>query len=226
MLDLEKSEKLSKHLFSVLKAVRNINRLIIREKNINVILPEACDILIEARGYNSAWLGLLKDEKNFSMVVGSPPKEAVSRFCEQVLQGEIPPCIKKVIIQKIPFLVVDQSRECRDCYLKDELRCKQSVIICIKRNHKCFGLLGIMLAPDVCINEEEKGLLEESTDDLAFCLQNIETEKKQKQAEEKYRKLIKATSEGFWLLNSKKLTIEVNQSLCDMLGYTLSLIHI
>jgi len=41
-----------------------------------------------------------------------------------------------------------------------------------------------------------------------------------KQAEEKYRKLIKTTSEGFWLLNSKKLTIEVNQSLCDMLGYT------
>jgi len=41
-----------------------------------------------------------------------------------------------------------------------------------------------------------------------------------KQAEEKYRKLIKNTSEGFWLLNSKKQTVEVNQSLCDMLGYT------
>ena len=40
-----------------------------------------------------------------------------------------------------------------------------------------------------------------------------------KQAEEKYRKLIKTTSKGFWFLNSKKLTVEVNQSLCDMLGY-------
>jgi PAS domain S-box-containing protein len=39
-------------------------------------------------------------------------------------------------------------------------------------------------------------------------------------SEEKYRKLIETTSEGFWLLNSEKKTIDVNQSLCDMLGYT------
>lgn len=41
-----------------------------------------------------------------------------------------------------------------------------------------------------------------------------------KEIEEKYRKLIETTSEGFWLINSKSETVDVNQSLCNMLGYS------
>ena len=37
---------------------------------------------------------------------------------------------------------------------------------------------------------------------------------------EKYKELIETTSEGFWLLDSNKKTIDMNQSLCNMLGYT------
>jgi len=42
------------------------------------------------------------------------------------------------------------------------------------------------------------------------------------ESEEKYRNLIVTTSEGFWLLDSDQKTIDVNQSLCDMLGYSRS----
>jgi PAS domain S-box-containing protein len=41
-----------------------------------------------------------------------------------------------------------------------------------------------------------------------------------KESEEKYHKLIGTTSEGFWLINSKGETLEVNQSLCNMLAYS------
>ena len=41
-----------------------------------------------------------------------------------------------------------------------------------------------------------------------------------KESEEKYRKLIETTSEGVWIISSEKKTIDVNQSLCDMLGYS------
>jgi len=43
-----------------------------------------------------------------------------------------------------------------------------------------------------------------------------------KESEEKYRNLITTTSEGFWLLDSNRKTIDVNQSLCNMLGYSRS----
>lgn len=40
------------------------------------------------------------------------------------------------------------------------------------------------------------------------------------ESQERYRKLIKITSEGYWLVNPQLETIDVNQALCDMLGYT------
>jgi PAS domain S-box-containing protein len=61
---------------------------------------------------------------------------------------------------------------------------------------------------------------------VASLVQDI-TDRKQaeetlKESEEKYRNLIETTSEGFWLLDSDQKTIDVNQSLCDMLGYSRS----
>lgn len=204
MIDLEKSEKSIQHLYSVLKAVRSVNQLIIREKNINVLLQKACDILIKARGYNSAWSGFLKDEKNFAIVVGSPFKEAVSRFCEQLMRGDHPPCIKKTFTQKVPFMVVDKYQECGDCRLKDAHSGKQSVIMRIEHNHKLFGLLLIILAPDVYINEEEKELLEELAGDIAFGLHNIELEEKQiqvgKELQQSYERLQKTIEDTIYTI--------------------------
>ena len=63
--------------------------------------------------------------------------------------------------------------------------------------------------------------------ELSYCLAIVEDITKRKQAEEalkeseeKYRKLIETTSEGFWFLSPENKTIDVNQSLCDMTGYS------
>ena len=39
-------------------------------------------------------------------------------------------------------------------------------------------------------------------------------------SEERHRKLIQTAAEGFWLINSKAETINVNESLCQILGYS------
>ena len=41
-----------------------------------------------------------------------------------------------------------------------------------------------------------------------------------RKSEKKYRTLLETTLEGYWLLNSERKTIEVNQALCRMLGYS------
>jgi PAS domain S-box-containing protein len=48
----------------------------------------------------------------------------------------------------------------------------------------------------------------------------MRAEKALKESEDKYRKLIETTSEGVWIISSEKKTIDANQSLCDMLGYS------
>ncbi|MCK4309484.1 MAG: hypothetical protein KAW42_05880 [Candidatus Atribacteria bacterium] len=60
------AEERIKLLNSILKAIRKINQLIIREKNRDILLQKICDILIETRTYNSVWFGLLRDDIELS----------------------------------------------------------------------------------------------------------------------------------------------------------------
>ena len=219
VLDLEKSKQYIQHLYSLLKAIRGVNQLIIKEKDINVLLQKACDVLIGARGYNAVWLGFLKDEKNFAIVVGSPPTTDVSHFCEQVLRGDYPPCIKKAFIQKDSFMIVDRSKECVDCPLKDEHSGKQSAIIRIEHSRKFFGLLEIILAPDVYINEEEKELLEELAGDIAFGLHNIELEKKHQQAERLFKSLFIDSPNAIFIIQDRKFKL-INPQFEKETGYS------
>jgi PAS domain S-box-containing protein len=46
-----------------------------------------------------------------------------------------------------------------------------------------------------------------------------ESEKALRESEIKYRAILETTSEGCWILNPELETIEVNESLCKMLGY-------
>lgn len=187
MLALEKSEKRIKYLHSVLGAIRGVNQLIVKEKDRSILLQKTGDTLIKARGYNTAWLGFLKDEKIFTIVVGSPPKEDISRFCKQILRGDNPPCIERAFIQKVPFMVMERPQDCGDCILKSTYPGKESVIIRITHNAKLLGFLVLSLVTDIYIDQEEKGLLEEVTNDIAFGLYNIELEEKDKLSEQKLR---------------------------------------
>jgi len=193
MLDLEKSEKHVSRLFNVLETIRNINQLIIRETNRSLLLQKACDILIKTRGYDSVWLGFLKDEKTFTIIVGSPLIESVSRLREQVMKGDNPPCIRKALVQKNLFWLINTYKECGDCCLKGRHGEEQSAIIRLEHNHKLLGLLSIKLATGVYIDKEEEGLLKELAGDIAFGLHNIEMEKKDELSEKKlqqsYQKL-------------------------------------
>lgn len=58
-------------------------------------------------------------------------------------------------------------------------------------------------------------------------LEKKENERKRKlievaliESEEKYRTLVSTAAEGFWLIDAKSRTLDVNDSLCRMLGYT------
>jgi PAS domain S-box-containing protein len=47
-------------------------------------------------------------------------------------------------------------------------------------------------------------------------------ELKLRKSKEKYKKLIKTSAEGFWLIDANSKTLDVNESLCKMLGYSKS----
>jgi PAS domain S-box-containing protein len=184
----KKAEERIKHLNSVLKAIRNVNQLIIVEKDRDLLLQKACDTLIETRGYDAAWLGYLQGGETFASVKGSGLGEDTHYFCENVMHNDRPPCIKNALAHKEPLVVIDRSVICDDCFFKNTCTGKGTVIIHVEHAGRLFGLLAVLLSSDLTIDEEEKGLLTEVAGDVAFALHSKELEEAHKQAEEELAK--------------------------------------
>jgi PAS domain S-box-containing protein len=191
MLDLEKAQEHIEHINSVLKAIRAINQLIIVEKDRDRLLQKACDTLLDARGYDGAWLGFLSDGKNFVTVKGSGFGEAIARFRDDVVGGNHPPCIRNALARAEKLVIVDRSRECEDCVFKNVHRGKEAVIVCLEHAGRLFGLLAVLLAPAIVLDEEEKGLLLEVAGDLALALHGMEVEEARERAEKALQERVK-----------------------------------
>jgi len=138
------------------------------------------------------------------IVVGSPLKGDISRFCAQVLRGDYPPCIERAFIQKVPFVVMERPRDCGGCFLKNTYSGRESVIIHITHNDKFLGLLVLSLAPGISVKDEEEYLLREVANDIAFGLHNIELEEKDKLSEQKlqqsYKRLRKTMEDTIYTI--------------------------
>ena len=185
-----RAERRAEHLTSVLKAIRNVNQLIIAEKDRDRLLQAACNVLTEARGYEATWLAYLKDDGTFAGVLGSGFSEDMLRFSEHILSGNYPPCISKALKQEKVSrvsVVEDKFKECEDCFFRDEYVSRKVANICIEHDGRLFGLLAILLSPDVVVDNQEKGLLKEVSSDIAFALHGIELEEERKKAEEALR---------------------------------------
>ncbi|MHC2994102.1 MAG: PAS domain S-box protein [Candidatus Atribacteria bacterium] len=221
------AEERIKLLNSILKAIRKINQLIIREKNRDILLQKICDILIETRTYNSVWFGLLRDDRTFATVKGSGFRKDISFFCKQLMDGNYPYCIKNAFSQKKLLVIVDKSRTCGDCYLKNACTGKGAVILHVKYNNRLFGILAISFLPDFYIKAEEKKLLKDVANDLAYVLNKFELEKAYKQAEEELRKerdfnktLIQTSPVFFVAISAEGKTLMMNEMMLHALGYT------
>ena len=161
-------------LNSVLRAIRNVNELLVTEKDSDRLLRRSCDALIDARGYDAVWLSLFEDGTRFVEVVGSGLPEDLSRFSRLMISGDNSPCIRDALASEETVLILDKSRECRDCLFKDACRGREVMIIRVEHAGRFFGLLVVLLAPDVAVDDEEKSLLAEVASDIAIGLHDIE----------------------------------------------------
>jgi PAS domain S-box-containing protein len=155
----------------MLRAIRDVNQLIVRENTPEVIIQRTCTVLKECRSYRAALIVLTEDGgvrayAQAGMDAGFGPLAA------DLAQGRLPPCCARAQ-QAGALVVANVATSCSGCPLA--AACVGQTIASVPLAHgtRTYGYLTVVGDPDLSTDTEERELLVEMACDLGYALDTI-----------------------------------------------------
>ncbi len=214
------------HLNAVLKAIRNVNQLIVREKDPRRLTQRACENLVQTRGYHGAWIALLDDGR--ATVFASAGLEEHSPELRRGLErGAFPECARRALGSPGVHCVRSPAEDCGSCPLAIAYRDRAGMAVQLAVGRRTIGLLAVSVPAAFADDEEERGLLGEVADDIAFALRGIEVEEERTRAEQALqrasaynRSLIEASLDPLVTIDATGKITDVNEGTEQVTGRT------
>ncbi len=163
------------HLNKVLRAIHNVNVLIIRERDRDRLLQGVVDTLVEKRGFYAAWILLFDDSGRPSKTFGAGLGERTQILASLPKRGLVPGCIPKAMDGEDIVIGNADDSICRDCLMAMPNPGRAIITARLSHRGRLFGLMHVSL-PAVVADLEDKMLMEELAGDVAYALHNIATE--------------------------------------------------
>jgi diguanylate cyclase (GGDEF)-like protein/PAS domain S-box-containing protein len=213
------------HLNDVLRAVLNVNQLIVQEKTPQRLLSGACTVLQQKRGYCMVWIGLInKDNKLVIPVVhagqGTDYLKEVKFTWDESETGNCPTGIALRTIK--PDISKDISTDARTGIWNDAAKARKfasMAAVPIFHNDNLFGVLNVYAEHVNAFDDEEIDLLNGLASNLAYALHSIQEENRVKQAEDLYRTLAGSPYSGVYIIQNGSFQF-VNNTLAQYSGYS------
>ncbi|ADN34959.1 signal transduction histidine kinase [Methanolacinia petrolearia DSM 11571] len=175
-------EKIS-HLNRVLKAVRNVNELIVRETDINNLINGASKLLVETRGYLDAWVILTDRYGSYLDSAGSGDREDVAEIIRKTKSGNPP----KILVETLRTTeIVSLSR----LMYPEGDPADEGELLCRRLDYGenvfgvVFGVIIISIPSGLSEDQEELGLFNELASDISFAIHDILLQNERKSYEE------------------------------------------
>ncbi len=180
--DFKRAESRVQHLNEVLRAIRDIGQLIVRERNANTLLAEACRTLVRTRGYQLVWIGGVVPDSNRVQPMASAGSAADDLNAMTITWDDN-------VLGRGP--IGTALRERRVCVCEDTatdpdfapwrepaLACGHRSLAAAPLIHgdRLFGAVVVYADRPAAFDNEVVRLLSELAADLAFALQAIEGE--------------------------------------------------
>ncbi|MHC4519621.1 MAG: GAF domain-containing protein, partial [Planctomycetota bacterium] len=178
------AEKRVRQLNGLLRAIRNANQLIAREKDRERLLQGICESLSETRSYRGTWITLLDESRRLTIAAEAGLGEDFRSLANRMKRGQWTCCAERALPQTGVVIVDDPASACGDCPLARKCRDGKAIATRLEYGGNVFGLMGAALGERREIGEEEKGLFEEVAGDIAFALRSLQLEEERTQAEE------------------------------------------
>ena len=157
----------------MLRAVRNVNQLIVREKDRARLVEGTCACLVEGRGYDAAWFGLLDGAGRASVLSGRGLEDAWGPFAERLERGELPACARAALETDEVVVVEEETPACAACPVRLKRGRHSTMAVRVGHGGRVFGVMAVCLFGDVLIDAQERALVTEIAGDVGFALQSL-----------------------------------------------------
>ncbi len=192
----KRAEARLQHLTAVLRALRNINQLIVHEKNRDALLRRACEILTETRGYHSAWIGLGDRTTGLRAAAESAIGPEFDAVRAELDRGGWPACCRKALAGTVTVVLHDTLTNCVACPLAHTCRDTAALAGALSHAGRNYGVLVAALPVELADTADEQSLFKELCDDIGLALHSLEAERGRERAEADLRQAQKMESVG------------------------------
>lgn len=185
----KKADARVQHLNEVLRAIRDVDQVILHEQDPDRLLAETCKILVKTRGYRMVWIGMI--EEGHKRVIpracagyGTDYLDDIFITWDETERGHGP--TGTAIRTGRPSVFRSISEDFRILSFRKEALKRgfaSSAAAPIVYGGRMFGALIVYGTIPDAFDEDEVSLLKELACDLAFALKSIEDETKRKKAE-------------------------------------------
>ncbi len=187
--EITRAQERIEHLNLVLRAIRNVNQLITKEKDRGKLIQGACENLIENRGYYGAWIALLDASGKPDAAAEAGLGDEFRAMHEMLARGERVHCVRECL-QKAGVQVIEHPPvTCGDCPLISKYETRSGMSVRLTYEGEVYGLMSVSIPARLASDPEELSLFGEVAGDIAFALHSLEREEERKRAEDEVRRL-------------------------------------
>jgi two-component system cell cycle sensor histidine kinase/response regulator CckA len=207
------------HLERVLAAIRSINRLIVRERDPDALLRQACELLVTTRGYRASWAAVFPHGELGDRLLQACLGDAFHPCQQAVAEGGMPRCLRTARDAPHGVSVVDIIVLCDPCPHEDPRHDGPILSAALSFDGEQYGLLCVAVPPDIEVSAREIGLMAEVAGDLGMALHHIAAARRHQRILEQYQQLFAAAPQLITSVDAQGILRNVNHRVQHILGY-------
>jgi len=223
----KRSEERIAHRNLVLRAIHNINQLIVGGKDRDNLTKGICENLTETRGYHDAWIVLLDESNKPVKAAEAGLGDDFQPLLDRLKRGELTSCARKALEKPGVIVVEDPSSTCEDCPLSKSCSSRGTLTVRLEHGSTVYGLLSSSICAGLIGDKEEQALFEEVAGDISLALHDMELEDARDRAKEQllaYQRQLRSLASQL-SLGEERARRRIAAALHDQIGQSLFLIN-